>query len=380
MSSIRRFAAACGAVSVLLVVAACGPADDNAATDNRPGASASRGAGDDFRFPEGLPTTLEQLKGWKWDDWKNWAKDASQEAFKNPLVKDLWDAERMREAKPLDKEFKSGPGGEQGVSDPEPEPVDAERVPTPYHDYAAPPGKIFFDSPEGSMVCSGTVVTDPAHPGRSNLVWTAGHCVHGGAGGGWYRNIQFVPAYNDTGKDLRNEQADKQEAAPYGEWWAEWAQTSSQWIREGASTGGAAAPYDYAVLKVVPRDGGKSLEETVGNALPVWFNAPRTTLGQGVAAYGYPAGPPYDGQIMYHCDGKPSRLSVEAAAPTMLRIGCTMTGGSSGGGWYAKGPDGRPYLVSNTSIGPADNTWLAGPYLGDGAKGAYQAISRKFAG
>jgi V8-like Glu-specific endopeptidase len=31
----------------------------------------------------------------------------------------------------------------------------------------------------------------------SNLVWTAGHCVHADGSGGWYRNIAFVPAYND---------------------------------------------------------------------------------------------------------------------------------------------------------------------------------------
>jgi V8-like Glu-specific endopeptidase len=52
------------------------------------------------------------------------------------------------------------------------------------------------------MVCSGTVITDVNHPGKSNLVWTAGHCVHAGGGGGWYRNIVFVPAYNDLGGAL----------------------------------------------------------------------------------------------------------------------------------------------------------------------------------
>lgn len=379
MSSIRRLAAACGAVVALLAVAACGPSEDDAAAAS-PSATSGQGPGkDDFKPLDGLPTTLEELKGWKWDDWKNWAKDASQEAFKNPLVKDLWDAERMKEAKPLDKEVKSNFGEEdQGVTDPEPAPVRAAKVSTPYHDYAAPPGKIFFDSPEGSMVCSGTVVTDPANPGKSNLVWTAGHCVHGGKGGGWYRNIEFVPAYNDNGKDLAAQPAGEEEVVPYGHWWAEWAQTSAEWINEGASSGGAAASYDFAVLKVVPKDGGKSLEETVGNALPVWFNAPRGTLGAGVGAYGYPAGAPFDGQIMYHCDDNPTRLSIDQAAPTMLRIGCTMTGGSSGGGWYAKGPGGKTHLVSNTSIGPTDNTWLAGPYLGDGAKGVFDAISRKF--
>ncbi|GAB2615344.1 hypothetical protein GCM10027168_54810 [Streptomyces capparidis] len=385
MSSIRRLAAACCAVTALLAVTACGPEDDSSAPAVSPSASGAA-AGDDFQLPdlpEGLPTTLEQLKDWKWDDWENWARDAAQEAFKNPLVKDLWDATRMREAEPLDKEVKGGFADDgQGTTDPEPDPVQAERVETPYTDHAAPPGKIFFDTPDGPAVCSGTVVKDPAHPGKSNLVWTAGHCVHGGQGGGWFRNIQFVPAYNNQGQDPASEQISEQDAAPYGAYWAEWVQTSSQWIEQGATSGGAGASYDFAVMKVVPvSGGGKSLEETVGNALDVWFDAPRPTLrADGVSAYGYPAAPPFDGQVMHRCTDSATNLTLDPAAPTMLRIGCTMTGGSSGGGWITRGPDGDPVLVSNTSIGPAENTWLAGPYLGQSAQGVYQAISDKFAG
>jgi hypothetical protein len=57
-----------------------------------------------------------------------------------------------------------------------------------------------------------------------------------------------------------------------------------------------------------------------------------------------------------------------------------MTGGSSGGGWVATGSDGKPALVSNTSIGPVDAGWLAGPRLGEAAKGVYDEVSEKFAG
>lgn len=53
------------------------------------------------------------------------------------------------------------------------------------------------------------------------------------------------------------------------------------------------------------------------------------------------------------------RLSIEQNDPTMYRIGCTMTGGSSGGGWVETGSDGKPALVSNTSIGPV-SAGLAG--------------------
>jgi hypothetical protein len=56
-----------------------------------------------------------------------------------------------------------------------------------------------------------------------------------------------------------------------------------------------------------------------------------------------------------------------------------MTGGSSGGGWF-RVVDGRTKLVSNTSIGPSDNTWLAGPQLGAGAKALYENMSEEYGG
>jgi hypothetical protein len=224
------------------------------------------------------------------------------------------------------------------------------------------------------------VVQDPAHPGKSNLVWTAGHCVHAGKGGGWYRNIAFVPSYNDSGRDaaaLKN--AARDVLAPYGVWWADWASTSDEWINTGSDKGGNGSPYDFAVLHVTPQRGagGKSLQETVGAAVPVWFDAPPATGIRSVGAWGYPAAPPYDGQRMYACQGRPGRLSLGGPAPAEYRIGCTMTGGASGGGWFATMPDGRTALVSNTSIGPITDTWLAGPRLGADAKKVFDAMSRK---
>jgi hypothetical protein len=135
------------------------------------------------------------------------------------------------------------------------------------------------------------------------------------------------------------------------------------------------------VLHVKPESasGGKSLEETVGAALPVEFDAPAVKDIDSMGAWGYPAAPPYDGTKMFSCIDQPGRLSL-ASQPTMYRIGCTMTGGSSGGGWFADGTDGKPALVSNTSIGPVTSTWLAGPHLGPEAKSVYDAVSKKFAG
>ncbi|MFD5449971.1 trypsin-like serine peptidase [Streptomyces sp. NPDC127100] len=382
--------AAVALVSALVLTAtACESGDDEAGGDAS--ASVADGGNGEIRIPDHIKDKLKEhgidVDEWKNGAWKNWNKDdwlREAQDFVNPIIEDLWDPDRMREAEEPDQEVDdSDLSGDQGVTDPEPQPVQAVAVPPSYHENAATAGKVLFDAPGGTMVCSATVVKDPAHPGKSNLVWTAGHCVHAGKKGGWYRNIAFVPSYNDAGKsNAELEGATKEEVAPYGVWWGDWAQTSDQWIEQGGATGGDGASYDFAVIHVTPEKGGdgKSLEETVGAALPVDFKAPAVPEVTSITATGYPAAPPYDGQKLFQCSDKPGRLSLTATDPTMYRIGCTMTGGSSGGGWVAAGSDGKPALVSNTSIGPVTAGWLAGPRLGQEAKGVYDAVSGKFAG
>ncbi|MFD9488447.1 trypsin-like serine peptidase [Streptomyces sp. NPDC059991] len=382
--------AALGLTAALALTAtACGPGGDDKA-DAKPTASATAGDGG-LQIPDEIKDRLKKHgidpDKWKNGEWKNWDKSKwLREArdFVNPIIQDLWDPDRMRKAeKPPQKPVPNDISGDKGVTDPTPAPVRARAQKAPYHQSLPQLGKLFFDGPEGSMVCSATVVKDPAHPGKSNMVWTAGHCVHAGAKGGWYRNIAFVPSYNNADMSLAQlQKATKQQIAPYGVYWADWAQTSQQWIQGGGPTGGQGAPYDFAVLHVTPEKGkgGKSLEETVGTALPVDFNAPAVPKIASMTANGYPAAPPYDGQKLYQCKDKPGRLSLDASTPTMYRLGCTMTGGSSGGGWIAAGADGKPALVSNTSIGPVTAGWLAGPRLGPEAKGVYDSVSNKYAG
>ncbi|MFF8973740.1 trypsin-like serine peptidase [Streptomyces sp. NPDC014995] len=382
-----------GAVALVsalaLTATACDSGDSNA--ESQATASASAGGDGKITIPDDIKDRLKEhgidLDKWKNGAWKNWDRDdwlREAQDYVNPIIEGLWDPDRMREAEDPDRGVDdSDLSDDQGVTDPAPAAVDATAVSATYHDNAPEAGKVFFDSPEGTMVCSATVVQDPAHPGKSNLVWTAGHCVHAGKKGGWYRNIAFVPSYNNGGKSAEELQtATKEEAAPYGVWWGDWAQTSDQWIEQGGQTGGDGAAYDFAVIHVTPEEGGsgKSLEETVGSALPVDFAAPAVTKVRSITATGYPAAEPYDGQKLYQCEDKPGRLSLNASDPTMYRIGCTMTGGSSGGGWVATGSDGKPALVSNTSIGPVDAGWLAGPRLGEAAKGVYDSVSEKFAG
>lgn len=293
--------AALGLTAVLALTAtACGPGDDNAS--DKPSGTPSSSPDGKVVIPDNVRSALKKhgvnLDQWKHGEWKNWSRDKwlrEAQDFVNPVIAGLWDPSRMRHAsKPPEKPVDNDISGDKGVTDPTPAPVTAQGVSAPYHQSVPEAGKVFFDSPEGSMVCSATVVEDPAHPGKSNLVWTAGHCVHAGKKGGWYRNIAFVPSYNDGGMSAAQLQnAKKDQVAPYGVFWADWAQTSEQWINTGGPTGGQGAPYDFAVLHVTPEKGStRSLEETVGGALPVNFNAPAVPKIPSFTATGYPAAPP----------------------------------------------------------------------------------------
>ncbi|MEY9994819.1 V8-like Glu-specific endopeptidase [Streptomyces sp. V4I8] len=389
-------AATCLVAALALTATACGGSVEDSASDKAAAAAsqaADLGNGDGngngkIQIPTDIADKLKEhgidVDKWTSGGWQDWDKDkwlSEAKDFVNPVIEGLWKPDRMQSAKEANKTVTTqDASADQGVSDPEPAPVQATAEKTPYHENAAPVGKVFFDSPDGPAVCSGTVIKDVNHPGKSNLVWTAGHCVHAGGNGGWYRNIVFVPAYNDLGKSAAQlGNANSSEIAPYGNWWADWVSTSNEWIQGGSETGGAGAAYDYSVLHVKPEQGSKSLEETVGAALDVDFSAPSATEAGTMGAWGYPAAPPYSGLQMFKCLDQPGRFSLSPTLPTMYRIGCTMTGGSSGGGWF-RVVGGTTKLVSNTSIGPEDNTWLAGPQLGAGAEAVYQHMSKTYGG
>jgi V8-like Glu-specific endopeptidase len=407
MPFIRRRGVAAAAViaAVMVTATAC-----ESKTNDEGTASASqsdhsdRGAGTGkdgggtsiggYKLPAGIPTDLtgEALQKWKdggWKDFGNWKSKA--EDFANPYIKDFWSPDRVAKAESSipsvarASSTSTGGGGTTYMYAPD-GPVKrkaATRVATTYHHYAPPVGKLFFSTPQGDMVCSGTVVTDPAHPGKSNLVWTAGHCVHAGKSGGWYRNIAFVPSFDNTGRyDIRQASQNVRSSAvsPYGIWWADWATTSQAWIQGGAHQATVASAYDYAVIHVKPEKGRKSLQEMVGSALPVWFGAPAASKIKSMGVRGYPAEAPYDGSKMYDCRGATKRAvlghSYPSKYPAQYMIGCTMNGGASGGPWFMS-HNGHTYLVSDNSLSDR-KTFITGPRLGANAKQVYLATSNKF--
>lgn len=344
---------------------------------------ADEGGGWRDRLPEDLPKALEDLDlaEWRnggWKEWDTWPREARE--FVNPYLPDHWKKDRMEEAEGEEETIPTGLEAASGTSSRTPEAVRAEPVPAPYYKNAAPAGKLFYETPEGPMVCSATVVQDPAHPGRSNLVATAGHCVHGGRDGGWFRNVMFVPAYNNKGLPASQlNSGGRHNAYPYGQWWVEWIQTTDYWIG-GGPNGTEGWQGDFAVLKVRPNPStGKSLEETVGTAVRIDFDTPPISRFEGVSSYGYPAAPPYKGARMFRCTDDPASYVLDPTRPPMYWIGCTMTGGMSGGGWFATDENGESVLVSvNSTINRPEVSWARGPRLGEAAEGVFDAVVQKF--
>lgn len=257
-----------------------------------------------------------------------------------------WTGRRMRRAEPLD--VRRMPRSEPAR---EPRLHSALEVSRAVSETTAYPnrthGKVFFKINGADYVCSGTVVPSAA----DDLMLTAGHCVYDAGGTDAYvQELIFVPGYRDGN-------------APLGIWPAETLATTTQWQAENFN-------YDLAFAKVSPV-GGRELEAVAG-ARGIAFNQPRD---QAYQAYGYPAGPPFDGETLRVCDSAyfaddPYYLPP---GPAPMGIGCDMTGGSSGGGWVTAGG----YVASVTSFGYntlTERNHLYGPYFESVAKNLYAGV------
>ncbi|QKW21868.1 hypothetical protein HUT16_24920 [Kitasatospora sp. NA04385] len=372
-----RSAAAAALVAVLAVsTAACGKSPDpspvpTAAKPSSTSSKASIDIADVQKF-------ISEVPSWGADDWKKWA---TQNGFKPEdlqAIKRYWDTK-----KPTDrgtgesvKPDKQAPSYRDMTP---PAAIPAKPQQHPYSADTAVVGKIFFLNETGEEHhCSGTVVADPSHPGKSNLVWTAAHCVHSGKGGDYFQKLMFVPAYNRSGAVSNGRTVDSwDKVAPLGRWAIDSPLVMPQWTQEGTHVGNQASQFDFAVIRMTPIEGSRSLEEAVGGAVPIWFNAKQDEI-TAPKAYGYPVDPPFDGQELEHCDSavKLTPFSFQASRPPMLGIGCTMTGGSSGGGWFTT-QNGKRVLFSNVSIGAEDAGWQAGPTLGPEAKKMFEAFIAK---
>lgn len=204
-------------------------------------------------------------------------------------------------------------------------------------------GKVYFTLPNGaSASCSGSAVAS----GKRRLVMTAGHCVHGGRGGQWYSNWQFVPQYRNGSR-------------PWGTFVAYSLTTRTAWINNSSyaedmgiaimNNGGA-----YG-LKVVETVGGHGLRWNWGYSVYV-------------TALGYPSNLG-GGESQYYCQG-----TTWNAGGQQIRMYCNMTYGSSGGPWLQEYNDQTGYGFINSVVSHGDNPGngqFDGPYFDDDIKSLY---------
>lgn len=255
--------------------------------------------------------------------------DAATTRAEQQRVIDYWTPERMKSAIP--RELVIQPRGKPGTGSG----AEAVRVNAqPQH------GKVFFSMNGANYVCSGTATQST----NGDVVTTAGHCVNEGPGD-YATNFAFVPAYENG-------------ARPYGTWAAETLLTTSQWA------GGGDFNHDVG-FAVMAEQGGQSLTAVTGS-FPIAFN-----LGYGLTfdAYGYPAAGKYNGQYLYRCSGTADRDTLGGSADH--RLPCSMTGGSSGGGWITGGK-----LNSVNSFGyRGEKDVMYGPYFGNTEQSVYSAAA-----
>lgn len=101
-----------GAVALASVLALTATACDSGDTtaDGQASASATAGGDGKIKIPDDIKDRLKEhgidLDKWKNGAWKNWDKDdwlREAQDYVNPIIKGLWDPDRMREAEDPDR-------------------------------------------------------------------------------------------------------------------------------------------------------------------------------------------------------------------------------------------------------------------------------------
>ena len=239
-----------------------------------------------------------------------------------------WTAEKMRNAIPADLPAGAATPAKQGQSTSS---GIASRPVAPKGKVAndvvpSTAGKVFFTYNGLNYVCSASTINN----NYKNLIITAGHCVHSGQGAGWHDNIVFAPSYYNG-----------QSGAGLWNWTG--ARTFNSWMNNSDFS------HDQAFVTFGQRNGQNLIDAVGGNGL-VWGNS-RDQANTRI--WGWPAEPPYNGEVPYYCDG-----NTYAYGSTDAALGCTMNGGASGGPWMKDRIDanlGYIFAVTSrrTTSGPA---------------------------
>ncbi|WP_269854786.1 trypsin-like serine peptidase [Streptomyces sp. RPT161] len=183
--------------------------------------------------------------------------------------------------------------------------VAALRAASPTPTATFPPGyrvgAVFSLTGQPHHYCTGSVVDSP----HRDLVITAAHCVHGGAGSGYRSGLGFAPGYRDG-------------RSPAGLWRVRSALVAPEWADSTDSSA------DVAFLVIDPLD-GRNIQDVVGG------NRLSTGRDSGpIRLVGYPR----NANDAISCDG--TARPATRRGVDQLRVVCPgFTSGTSGSPWLA---------------------------------------------
>ncbi len=148
-------------------------------------------------------------------------------------------------------------------------------------------GAIFASDTKGDHFCTASVVASP----NRDLLLTAAHCIHGGKGGGYDKDLIFVPNYQNG-------------QTPDGEWAVKSMLVDQRWIDSSDPD------LDVAFMAVDPLN-GKNIEDVLkGNSLGIDQGYTNVVLvigypksGDQPIACGNRTGKAMDHQMRFACAG-----------------------------------------------------------------------------
>ncbi|MEU6877278.1 hypothetical protein [Streptomyces sp. NPDC046712] len=198
-------------------------------------------------------------------------------------------------------------------------------------------GKLFFTKPDGTNgTCTASVIVS----NNKNTLWTAGHCVHLGTGGGgtnWFTNIEFVPGYKGDGT------AEGQR--PWGTWYYDHLYAPNDWTAYRDYQEG-----DMAAVVLKPDSLYGNIQDAIG-ALGYQFG--NVTDYDDVFSVGYP-GEGYhrtdmDAERMMYCRGNTEDADPWWPTDDRLKIDCDMGKGASGGPMFIGLLAYNPQIIGSNS-------------------------------
>jgi V8-like Glu-specific endopeptidase len=220
-------------------------------------------------------------------------------------------------------------------------------------------GKLFFRNLNGTpnnpaddsnAYCSASVVNTES----KNVLFTAGHCVHGGKSKVFHTNLAFVPGYRNG-------------ARPRGTWFAREIWSFPAWRNDSNHR------WDVASLVMRNNGLGQRLANVTGSQGIAWNQpAERYTY-----VFGYP-GNKSSGERLNYCSATTYKEKILGIFWTgRLGINCDMTYGASGGPWVYGFNGQWGYLHSVTSTGDL-NGHIFGPYFDTNVANLYQSVRFRY--